>query len=200
MSRAQLRRPSRRATRWAALASSVGALGVAAALVWQDAYAGFTDTTRNLPASVSTGTVALSNNVEGYWPVTLPEMRPGDSDTECIIVTSTGSEPAQVKLYGTGRTSTAGLANHITFTWTAGTGGGANGDCTGFVPNGTVSSTTMSNFPTSFAAGYLPWNTVGGGAAESRSFRLTYSMSASAPATTKGATAGLTFVWEAQNR
>ena len=105
-----------------------------------------------------------------------------------------------MKLYGTGRTSTASLVSYISFSWTAGTDGGANGDCTGFVPTGTVATTTMSNFPTSFAAGYLPWNTVGGAAAESRSFRLTYSMSSSAPATTKGATAGLTFVWEAQNR
>ena len=88
--------------------SAVGALAVTAALVWQDAYAGFTDTTTKLPATVSTGTVAVSNNVEGYTALTLPEMRPGDSATECIIVTSTGSEPSQVMLYGKDRATTGG--------------------------------------------------------------------------------------------
>jgi hypothetical protein len=180
--------------------SAVGALAVAAALVWQDAFAAFTDTTTGLPASVSTGTVALTNNVEGYYPVTLPEMRPGDTNTECIIVTSTGSQPSLVRLYGTSRTGNTTLAAAITFNWTAGTGGGANGDCTGFVSNGTTFTTSMSNFPTTFAAGILPWNTAGGAAAEGRTYRLTYTMSSSAPTSTKGTSAAITFVWEAQNR
>jgi hypothetical protein len=180
--------------------SAVGALAVAAGLVWQDAYAGFADATGSLPAGVGTGTVALSNNVEGYLPVTLPQLRPGDTDTECVIVTSTGSEPAQVRLYGTGRTSTAGLAGYLTFEWDAGTGGGANGDCTGFVSNGSTVSTAMSSFPTNFGLGILPWNTAGGAVAEPRTYRLTYSMAGNAPASTKGATASITFVWEAKNR
>jgi hypothetical protein len=199
MSRANSRRPSRRATRRGIVVSTAGALAVAAALVWQSAYAGFTDTTTALPASVSTGTVALSNSVEGWYPVTLPEMRPGDSGTQCVIVTSTGSEPAQVKLYGTGRTSTAGLADYLTFSWTAGTGGGGYGDCTGFVADTVTSKSTMSNFPTSYARGALSWNTAGGTAAQSRTYQLTYSMDAKAPTSTKGATASITFVWEAQN-
>jgi hypothetical protein len=180
--------------------SAAGALAVAAALVWQSAYASFTDTTSNLPASVSTGTVALTNNVEGWYPVTLPEMRPGESGTQCVIVTSTGSEPAQVKLYGTGRTSSASLADYITFSWIAGTGGGAYGDCTGFVAGGPATKTTMTNFATTYARGILAWNTAGGTAAETRTYQLTYSMDGKAPASTKGATASITFVWEAQNR
>jgi hypothetical protein len=180
--------------------SAAGALVVAAALVWQSAYAGFTDTTTSLPASVSTGTVVLTNNVEGYGALTLPQMRPGDSATECIIVTSTGSEPSLVKLYGKDRTTTGTLTTYITLVWTAGTGGGANGDCTGFVASGTPVSTTMAAFATSFAGGYLPWNTVGGAAAESRTYRLTYSLADNPPVANKGGSAGITFVWEAQNR
>jgi hypothetical protein len=180
--------------------SCVGALAVTAALVWQDAYAAFTDTTTSLPASVSTGTVALSNNVEGYLALTMPEMWPGDSDTECIIVTSTGSEPSLVKLYSTKPTGNATLAGYINFVWSAGTGGGANGDCTGFVASGSPVTTTMASFPTGFSTGVLAWNTAGGAAAETRTYRLTYSMAANAPASTKGTTAAVTFVWEAQNR
>jgi hypothetical protein len=200
MSRAKVRRPSRRATRRGVMVSAAGALAVAAALVWQSAYAGFTDPTTPLSASVSTGTVALSNNVEGWYPVTLPEMRPGDSGTHCVIVTSTGSEPAQVKLYSTGRTSTASLADYITFSWVAGTGGGAYGDCTGFVATSATTKTTMSAFPTNYARGAQVWNTVGGAAAESRTYQLTYTMDTKAPTSTKGASASITFVWEGQNR
>jgi hypothetical protein len=180
--------------------SAAGALVVAAALVWQSAYAGFTDTTTSLPASVSTGTVVLTNNVEGYGALTLPQMRPGDSATECIIVTSTGSEPSLVTLYATGRTGNTTLADSINLSWSAGTGGGANGDCTGFVATVTATTTSMSKFPTGFATGVLPWNTVGGPSAETRTYRLTYSLVAGAPASAKGTSTAITFVWEAQNR
>jgi hypothetical protein len=180
--------------------SSAGALAVAAAVVWQSAYAGFTDTTTNLPASVSTGTVALTNNVEGWYPVSLPEMQPGQSGTQCVIVTSTGSEPAAVRLYSQNRTSSASLADYITFTWTAGSGGGAYGDCTGFVPNGPTAKSAMATFTTSYARGILTWNTAGGTAAETRTYQLTYAMDGQAPTSTKGASANITFVWEAQNR
>jgi hypothetical protein len=180
--------------------SAVGALGLAAALVWQDAYAGFTDTTTGLPAGISTGTVVLSNNVLGISALTMPEMRPGDSDTECIKVTSTGSLPSRVTLYGTRPTGNATLAATINFVWSAGTGGGINGDCTGFAAGGNPVSSTLASFPTTFATGVLPWNTAGGAVAETTTYRLTYSMAANADASTKGTTAAITFIWEAHNR
>jgi hypothetical protein len=199
MSRAHPRRPSRRTTRRGVVLSAAGALAVTAALVWQSAYAGFTDTTTNLPASISTGTVAVSNNVEGYGALTLPEMRPGVSATECVIVTSTGSKPAQVRLYGQNRSATA-VTNYLTFEWSSGSGGGVNGDCAGFVASGTPLTVPMAKFPTDYATGVLLWDTAGGTATESRTYRLTYTMSTSAPPNTKGTSAGITFVWEAQNR
>jgi len=201
MTKLSVRRPSRRATRRGALLSAVGALVVAAALVWQSAYAGFADTTPALTASIGTGTIAVSNEVEGLGTVTLPELRPGVSYTECIIVTSTGSKPAQVKLYVKSRTATAtGLTSNISFSWTAGTGGGANADCAGFVSNGVTVSSTLSSFPTTFGSGYLPWNTAGGATPESRTYQVTYSLSTSAPTSVKGASATVVFAWEAQQR
>ena len=201
MTKLSARRPGRRATRRGAVLSAAGALAVAAALVWQNAYAGFTDATSPLPVTLGTGTVAITNEIEGYAPLSLPDLRPGVTYTECIIVTSTGSTPAQVKLYVKDRTSTAtGLTSNISFSWTAGTGGGVNDDCAGFISNGVTASTTLASFPTSFASGYLAWNTTGGTAPETRTFRLTYSLSTSAPTTVKGASAGATFVWEAQQR
>ena len=201
MTWAHTRRPSRRATRRGVVLSGAGALALAAGLVWQSAYAGFTDTTTALTAGVSTGTVALTNEIEGIAALTLPDMKPGQSFTECIAVTYTGSEPAQVKLYARDRSqSTSGLTSALTFSWTAGTGGGVNDDCAGFVPGGVTVTTSMSSFPTTFASGQLSWNTAGGTVPEKRTYRFTYSLSSSAPASVKGASAALTFVWEAQQR
>jgi len=201
MTRVRPRRPSRRATRRGLVLSAAGALALAAGLVWQSAYAGFTDTTANLTASVGTGTVVLTNEIEGLAALSLPDMRPGQSFTECIAVTYTGAPPATVKLYGKDRSQSAtGLTSNITFSWTAGTGGGVNDDCAGFVAGGVTTSTSMSSFPTSFGSGQLAWNTNGGGVAEKRTYRFTYSLSSSAPASVKGASAAITFVWEAQQR
>ena len=178
------------------------ALVVAAALVWQSAYAGFADQTAALSASVGTGTVAVTSNVEVYSSValTLSQLKPGDSGSQCIVITSTGSARAQVRLYGRDRTGNSGVAGALTLSWTPGTGGGADGDCTGFVPTGTSRQTPMSSFPTTYGGGYLPWDTAGGVAAESRTYRLVYTVASNPPVSIKGASAALTFVWEAQNR
>jgi hypothetical protein len=190
-----------RSTRRGIAVSAAGALAAAAALSWQSAHAGFNDTTAPLRAVVGTSTVAVTNEIEGYTALTLPRMRPGIEYTECLIVTSTGSAPAQVRLYAKGKTgSVAGLTNNVTFSWTAGTGGGANQDCAGFVSTGPVITSTVAAFATTYADGYLPWDTAGGAAAETRTYRFTYSLSASAPVSLKGATASFTFVWEAQQR
>ena len=192
-------RVSPRAVRRGALASLVVALVGAAGLVWQSAYASFGDATAPQPLpTLTTGTVALSDDVEGYAPITLPEMRPGDSGSQCIVVTSTGSVPSLVKLYATGKSSTKGLLSYVTLSWVAGSGGGGAGSCSGFTESGSGYDTTLSSFPTSWGSGALPWNTTGNTAGESRTYRLTYGMSKSAPATTKGGTATVTFVWEAQ--
>ena len=200
MTRVLPRRPSRRATRRGIVVSAAGSLVLAAALLWQSAYAGFTDTTTALSAGVGTGTVALTSNVEGLAVrLDLPEMRPGYTDSQCITVTSTGSVPAQVKLYGTDRTGSSGLLSQISFVWATGTGGGANGDCAGFTPAGSTYSTTMGSFPTSYGSGSMLWTTAGDVAGESRTYRLTYTFASGAPASVKGQRAGITFVWEAQN-
>jgi hypothetical protein len=178
-----------------------GALVVAAALVWQSAYAGFTDTTTALPAGVGSGTVAVTNEVEGVAALTVPALRPGLSFTECIVVTSTGSAPAQVRLYVKDRGSTVtGLTSKITFKVTAGTGGGVNDDCAGFVPYGTTVSTTLSSFPSTYDSGVLPWDTAGGAAPEKRTYRLTWSLAGDTSTSAKGSSARVTLAWEAQQR
>ncbi|MGY1841593.1 MULTISPECIES: hypothetical protein [unclassified Modestobacter] len=200
MTRVPPRRPGRRATRRGIVVSAAGALVLATALLWQTAYAGFSDQTTALDASVGTGTVALTSNVEGIAvSVTLPDLRPGDTASQCIVVTSTGSVPAEVRLYGRNVTGSTSLMNQIDLSWSAGTGGGGNGSCAGFSRVGETWSTTMSSFPRGYGSGALAWTTAGSVTGERRTYQLTYTFRGDAPASVKGARAGITFVWEAQS-
>src|SRR4051794_33333866 len=86
-------RPSRRARRLALVVSGIGALVVTAGLVWQSAYAAFTDSTPPATVTVSTGTVALADDDAGAVLFSAGGLRPGATQTRCITVTSTGSAP-----------------------------------------------------------------------------------------------------------
>jgi hypothetical protein len=186
--------------RWL-LVPGAAALVVVAALVWQSSYAGFSATTRPLPATVRTGTVKLSNSVSFIGAaVSLGEVLPGSTATYCISVNSTGSAPAEVRLYARAKSATKSLDQYFSLSWVAGTGGGAYGDCTGFVATTSPYSSTLSGFPTTWAGGVLPWTLTGNPAGENRSYRMTYTVQPTAPATTKGGTVTATFVWEAQTR
>jgi hypothetical protein len=195
-----LRRAPRRARRLLLVPGGV-ALVLVSALVWQASYAGFSDNAGPLPAAVTTGTVQLSNSVSfAGASVALDEVLPGETDTYCITVRSTGSAPAEVRLYGSGKSTTKQLDRYISLSWVAGNGGGTFGDCAGFVPTSTASSATLNSFPTTWATGVQPWTVAGNTAGETRTYRLTYTVDAKAPVTTKGGTVTVTFVWEAQTR
>jgi hypothetical protein len=177
------------------------ALIVVAALVWQSSYAGFSATTRPLPATVGTGTVKLSNSVSAVGAaVSLGEVLPGSTATYCIVVNSTGSAPAELRLYARAKSATKSLDQYFSLSWVAGTGGGAYGDCTGFVATTGAYTATLSGFPTTWAGGVLPWTITGNPAGENRSYQMTYTVARDAPVTTKGGSLTATFVWEAQTR
>ena len=200
MTRVLPRRPSRRATRRGVVVSAVGAFALAAGLVWQTAYAGFTDETPTLTATAGTATVQLTSDVEGIAvALTLGELKPGQGGSQCVEVTSTGSVPALVKLYAENRTGGSTLLSQLTFSWSAGTGGGGNGSCTGYTPSGSAYNTTMSSFPLTYDSGALAWTTTGSTAGESRTYQLAYRLKEDAPASVKGTSAKITFVWEARN-
>lgn len=190
----------RRARRWL-LPPTVVALVLSAGLVWQSSYAGFGDSAPPLTASVTAGTVNLSNSVAVFGTaVNLGDVLPGGTASYCINVRSTGTAPAEVRLYGTGKSTTKSLDKYISLSWVAGSGGGAYGDCTGFVPSGSTATSTLNGFATTWAGGILPWTLTGNPAGENRTYRLTYAVDSKAPDTTKGGTVVVTFVWEAQTR
>jgi hypothetical protein len=190
-------RPSRRARRLCLAAAGALALVLSAAFVWRSAYAAFTDSTPTYVTTWSTGTVAITDDDAGTALFTASGLRPGAAQTRCVTVTSTGSAPAAVRLYGTGRTTNRSLSSYLGLTVTAGSGGSAAG-CAGFTPAASLYSGTLAAFPTGYATGLGSWTTTGT-AAESTTYQFTYVLSASAPATAQGGSAAIAFTWEAQN-
>jgi hypothetical protein len=190
-------RPSRRARRLALAVSGIGALAVTAGLVWQSAYAAFTDSTPTSTLTWTTGTVAIADDDAGAVLFSPTGLRPGATQTRCITVTSTGSAPSRVRLYGTGRTTTRSLSTYLTLVISAGTGGSA-ASCVGFVPTSTVYRGTLATFPTTYGAGVGSWTTAGN-AAESTTYQISYTLAASAPVSAQGGSAAVAFTWQAQN-
>jgi hypothetical protein len=190
-------------SRWAVLVAGLAGLVVSGGLVWQASYSAFSATSTNPTSNWSSGTVALSDDDANTALFTASNLKPGATGTKCIAVTSTGSLPSTVKLYGTGAATTNALSTYINLTITQGTGG-AFGSCTGFTPLGTGSSVfsgTLAGFASSstgFANGLGTWAPTGSGS-ETRVFQLVYTLDPAVPNSSQAGTAALGFTWEAQN-
>ncbi|PCN49707.1 hypothetical protein Csp2054_01870 [Curtobacterium sp. 'Ferrero'] len=189
-----------RLTAWIAVPAALVASGV---VVSTASYSAFSATTVNPTSTWAAGTVALSDDDADTALFTVPGLKPGSSGSNCIAVTSTGTLPSTVKLYGTSAATTKSLASSITLKIEQGTGGGF-GSCSGFTPastNGTLVDTTLADFgstSTNFATGVGSWAPTGT-ASETRVYRFTYGLPSGALNSLQGGTASLGFTWEAQN-
>jgi hypothetical protein len=185
---------------WIAIPAALVASGV---VVGTASYSAFSATTSNPTSNWTAGSVALTDDDNNVALFTATGLKPGSTGTNCIAVTSTGSLPSTVKLYGTGLTTTKALAASINLTITQGTGGGF-GSCTGFTPlatgsgvySGTVNDLGTNN--TTFGTGLGTWAPTGT-ASETRVYQFTYTVPTAAPSTLMGGTASLGFTWEADN-
>ena len=202
-----VRRPSRKVATIVSLVAIPAALAVSGLVVAQSSYSAYSATTVNPTSNWATGTVALTDDDNNAAAFTASNLKPGSTGTRCIVVSSTGSLPSSVKLYGTGASTTKALASDINLTITQGTGG-SFGACTGYTPLTTGSSVysgTLAGFgssATSFGTGVGTWNTAGvatGAAAETRTYQLTYTVKSDTTNDTQGGTAAIGFTWEAQN-
>jgi hypothetical protein len=194
----------RRAGRFAHWLAVPVAILLSGATIGTASYAAFSATTVNPTSNWAAGTVALSDDDSTTALFTASNLAPGSTGTKCIAVTSTGSLPSIVRLYGTGATTTNALSTHITLTVTQGTGGTFAGGCAGFTPlvsGSAVYTGSLANFgstATSYATGLGSW-APSGTASETRVFRFVYTVDAGAPNTTQAGTAALGFTWEAQS-
>ena len=203
-----MRTPSPRVAsvaKWAAVPVS---LLVSSALVWQGSYAAFSAQTDNPASNWTAGTVALSDDDSNTALFTASDLTPGATGTKCIVVTSSGDLPSAVKLYATGAATTKSLSSYIDLSIDEGTGGSfaTSGptSCTGFTPLATGANAftgTLAAFgstKTDYATGVGSFAPTGG-TAQSRTYRVTYTLSASTPNSAQGGTASVAFTWEAQN-
>lgn len=171
-----------------------------------DTFSSFNDVTTN-SASVSAGTVTLSDNDAGSALLALSNAKPGDSVTGCIVVTYDGTLPATVVLYGA--TGGTGLDAYLDLKVTRGTISGtpAAGSCTNFASDatnyiaqgaGVVYSGTLQGWPGTSAAG-LPDPKTGSAATwtpgEAHAYRLQVTVQNAIAG--QGKTATQSFSWEA---
>jgi hypothetical protein len=201
------RRPSRKVATIVSLVAIPVALAASGLVVAQSSYSAYSATTVNPTSNWASGTVALTDDDSNTAAFTATNLKPGSTGSRCIVVSSNGSLPAAVKLYGTGAATTKALASSINLTVTQGTGG-SFGSCSGYTPLTTGSSVysgTLADFgstATNFSTGVGSWTTAGvatGAAAETRTYQLTYSVRTETTNDTQGGTAALGFTWEAQN-
>lgn len=193
--------------RSAGVAAVIAGLLASAGLVWQASYSAFSATTSNSGNSWTGGTVQLSDDGSGGALFNAAGLAPGSTGSQCIVVTSTGTLPALIRLYGTSFSTTKSLAAALNLTVTQGAGA-SYGNCTGFAPlaaNATVFAGTLARFATTHttygtgvpASGAGAWRTTG--AVVSRTYRFSYTMNPAAPTSTMGGTAAVGFTWESQN-
>jgi hypothetical protein len=201
------RRPrSRRArTRLAATLTATAALLLATTVVWQSASAGFTDSTAALRPSISSAALALSDDDAATRLFSASGLKPGDTATRCIVVTSTSTVPVDVRLYVTGRSSANQMGNWLKVSVKAGSGGSSS-SCGTFAPNPTTAlySGSLSAFPAdSWDAGVQGWTTAtttGTSTTVKRTYQITYTLDAGTPTYVQNGTAAASFVWESRKR
>jgi hypothetical protein len=196
-------RRARRVLGYTVVPATILATGI---FVSASSYSVFNSQTLNSGNNWSTGTVALQSDGSGAGGASgtamfAADVSPGSTGTRCITVTSDGTVPSVVKLYGANEGATNGLDDYLTLTVRVGTASSTTGGaCTGFTSTGTVfSAGRLSTFPTGGYGNGLgtTWSPTGSGS-ESRVFQFQYTMDTAAPSSTQAGTAHIDFVWEAQ--
>jgi hypothetical protein len=177
-------------------------LGLVGGIAAAGAFSAFSSQTENPDNVVATGTVSLNDNDLDSPLYSIAAGRPGSTDEHCIRVNYTGSLPATVRIYRPDAVD-ANLAPHVNITIQPGTAGSFN--CAGFNPDGAaIYNNTLSAMPTSYAASTIqdfPGSTTAWGNGDFVVYRVTATVSASAPNSAQGRTTGLhRLVWEAQNQ
>jgi hypothetical protein len=153
--------------------------------------------------------VSIADNDAGGALISLTNAKPGDTSSRCILVTYSGSLPANVRLYAA---VTGTLGDYVDLTVTRGTDSAPSfsscasftADATNYIGSGAgvIYSGVLSSFPTSATAANEP--TSGAPAtwtnSTTHSYKITATLQASAPTAAQGASSTVTFTWEASNQ
>jgi hypothetical protein len=202
-----MRAPSVRFRRIVSLSAAPVAVLLAGAMVWQGSNAAFSSHTRNSGNNWETGSVSLTND-GGSAMFNVRNATPGNTETKCIVVSSTSDVPAKVMTH-IEDLGANGLEPYIKLKMERGTGG-SFGSCAGFNSLAVVDFQPLSTLSTTyfdFATGTLPWSTLGvtaGEPAETMSYRFTWvfdtgSLDQAAVNALQGEAVTATLAWELQN-
>jgi len=201
-----MRTATPRAARLAAVIGVPLALVASGLVVSNASYSAFSAQTSNPTSNWTTGSVKLTDNDADVALFSAVNLKPGSTGTNCITVTSTGSLPSTVKLYGTGAVNVSSdLGLKTTLKIEQGTG-----TCQAFVAagtGGTVYDGTLAAFQTarsSYANGADAWVTTGNptgadATAENRLYKFTYTVAPDLLNASQGLNVKQGFTWEAQN-
>ena len=183
-------------------------LGIVACIAGAGVFSAFSSKTENSGNIITTGTVTIKDNDGGAALYSLTAAKPGESKSSCIKVTYEGSLPSTVKLFT--ESSIGALGPYVNLTVEAGTQATSTyPSCEGFtayssgatVYEGTLAalaaaSNSYANGVSTFPTGKTKWDTN-----DSVVYKVTATLSSSAPNSAQGATTGShAFTWEAQNQ
>jgi hypothetical protein len=187
---------------WRALRTLM-VLAAVGGLATLGAFSAFSSQASNPNNRVSSGTVTLGDNDGGVALYDFTDAKPGDSQTSCIRVAYSGSLDANVRLY---TPDTIGsLGQYVNLTIEPGSQASPSfPSCTNFSADGAaIFNAALSTFPTTYSGGVVDFP----GASsvwengDAVVYRVTATLSASAPDAAQGLTTGLhTIRWEAQNQ
>jgi hypothetical protein len=185
------------------IARTLVVLAVVGGLGTLGAFSAFSSQANNPNNRVSSGTVTLADNDAGVALYDFTNAKPGDSQTSCIRVNYTGSLNADVKLYTPD--SIGALGPQVNLKIEPGSQSSPSfPSCTGFTADGAASfEAALSTFPSTYAGGVsdYPGATSAWTNGDAVVYRVTATLSASAPDSAQGATTGLhTIRWEARNQ
>jgi len=160
------------------------AIIVAGVLIYQASMAAFTAQTETASNSFSSGEIDLTNDSEETAGFNLTDLQPGDTGTDDILVSYTGTLDSDVRLFADSSDVDQTLADNIQLTIT--TEGGVGSPWTG----------TLAAFQalTDFSQGILALEMTEDG--DSQTYTVAFEVLEGAE---MGATADDTFVWEAQS-
>lgn len=175
----------------------------ASAAIIQTSTAAFESSTENTGNSFATGSVTLTDDDGGSAMFNLSNMVAGDTATECIEVTYTGTltPPEAVQLYGALPTSEGDLADNLNLVIEQGTSLSDPADCSSTLASGSAVFNTgsLSAFVTShndYASGVDTFTPAPAPGSNSRVFRFTVTLNENAPETSQGVTVVADFTWE----
>jgi hypothetical protein len=173
-------------------------------LVVKSSFALFTGTTSNTSNSFAAANVSLSDDDTGSALFTVTGLYPGSSAIRCLRVTYNGDITAVVRFYTTASTYSGTLGPYVTLTIDEGAAGTyADPTCS----NWTTGTTVYTGLLSTFASTYTNYSNgaykAGGawtptGSTQAKTYRFTYLVSAAAPNSAQGTSAGIGFTFEAQ--